>query len=406
MENFIKKPVVVLKGPFLTSSGYGVHSRQIAKYFIEKSVNGEIELHIRPLPWGICPWILNKDEYNGLINQIMICSTYFDGQFDLSVQVQLPNEWEPNLAKYNVGITAACETDKCNPEWITCCNKMNSVIVPSKHSKNNLEFYKENLTTKISIIPESFPDIFNSDNLNKNDLINLDTNFNFLVVGQLTGQNVANDRKNIFNTLKWLCEIFKDNKDIGIVIKTNSGTNSKIDRQNVTNLLHALIKEIRPNISYPKIYLLHGLLKDEEMLKIYKHSKIKSLICASRGEGFGLPLLEAAACGLPVIATNWSGYLDFMNLGKFIKLNYSLETIHSSRVDQNIFMKDSKWAEVSSEDFKTKIKKFYESSLIPKEWAIELSRIIKEKYSFKAISNIYDTFFNPLIENLINRDST
>ena len=55
------------------------------------------------------------------------------------------------------------------------------------------------------------------------------------------------------------------------------------------------------------------------MLKIYKHSKIKALICASRGEGFGLPLLEAAACGLPIIATNWSGYLDFMNLGKFIK---------------------------------------------------------------------------------------
>ena len=50
-----------------------------------------------------------------------------------SFQLILPNEWDPNIATYNVGMTAGVETTRCNPAWIQAVNQMDEVIVPSTH---------------------------------------------------------------------------------------------------------------------------------------------------------------------------------------------------------------------------------------------------------------------------------
>mgnify|MGYP003137472545 FL=1 len=122
---------------------------------------------------------------------------------------------------------------------------------------------------------------------------------------------------------------------------------------------------------------------------VYQNEKIKGLVSATRGEGYGLPLLEAAACGLPVLATNWSGHLDFLKNGKFISFDYKLEPIHESRVDNSIFIPGTRWAEVDEKDYKRKVRKFYKASQKPNEWAEKLQGTIREKYSQKAISEIY-----------------
>lgn len=381
----INKKKILLRAPVLTQSGYGVHSRQIARWLFERD---NVDLYVQALAWGNTPWLINRDLLGGLIGKLMDRTVDPTNQhYDVSIQVQLPNEWDPSIASINVGVTAVVETDICSPAWIDACNRMSAIVVPSEHCKKVL-INSGKVNVPIHVIPESFPDEIKNVTKTKIDDLTFDTKFNFLFVGQITGKNAESDRKNIFYTIKWFCDVFDKDKDVGLVIKTNMGRNTKIDKHIVASTIKAVLNEIKKREN-PKIYLLHGEMSDAEMASLYRHPQIKALVSLTRGEGYGLPLLEAAASGLPVIATNWSGHLDFLNKGKFISIDYKLEPVHPTRIDNSIFMQNSKWANPSEEDFKKKIIKFRASSSIPKEWALELSKKIVEEYSYDSISKKY-----------------
>ena len=387
------KKRVLVRGPVLTQSGYGVHTRQIAKWL---SCRDDLDVEYQAMPWGETPWLINRDADNGFIGRIMEKTVDPGGRhYDATVQIQLPNEWDTRLSKVNIGITAGVETDRCNPDWVSACNRMSMVIVPSKHTKNCLT-QTGKLNVPLHVIPEAYCEAIAKETKTKVDDVVFGTPFNFLIFGQLTGNNPENERKNIFYTVKWLCEVFKNDKDVGIIIKTNSGRNTHIDKKIVRQTFESLVKEVRRG-PFPRIHLLHGDMSDEEVASLYRHSQVKALVSLTRGEGYGLPILEAAASGLPVVATAWSGHVDFLSHGKYVAVDYALNEIHPSRVDNKIFMKDAKWSQTNEEDFKRKILKFKNSSSIPREWAKELQEKLTEIYSIETIKKMYNEVTQGLI---------
>ncbi|HEY4441411.1 MAG TPA: glycosyltransferase family 4 protein, partial [Candidatus Elarobacter sp.] len=63
--------------------------------------------------------------------------------------------------------------------------------------------------------------------------------------------------------------------------------------------------------SAPELVVLDDDVTDEEMVRLYR--SCDALAFPYRGEGFGLPMLEAMACGLPVIATAGGAADDFLD---------------------------------------------------------------------------------------------
>jgi hypothetical protein len=137
--------------------------------------------------------------------------------------------------------------------------------------------------------------------------------------------------------------------NVGLVCKVNHSNNSLLDRTACENALQGLLKNVPDRKC--KVYLLHGDLNEEEVHNLYVHPQIKAIINFGHGEGFGLPLFEAAYCGLPVIAPDYSGHKDFLYTeidGKkkamFSKVPYDLKKIQPEVVWNGVLHPESEWA--------------------------------------------------------------
>jgi len=374
---------VHIRGPLLSISGYGVHARQIARWAFAQDFYVTVEI----LPWGRTPWYTDREECGGLIDKIMEASTPLKTKPDYAFQVMLPHEWDNTIGKKNFGVSAIVETDICSKEWVIACQKMDHVIVPSEFAKRCL--INSGLKGKrATVIPEAFIDSCLDESVPMN--LSFQTSENYLLLGQMSG-NWETDRKNTAQTIAIFCDEFKERSDVGLIIKTNSGTNSTVDKTISRNMLNSILKQVRKG-PFPKVYFLHGYLKDKEVSSLYKHPKVKGLISLTHGEGFGLPLLEAAACGLPVCATNWSAHTEFLNLGKWTKVPGRIEAIPQTKVDGSIFVQGAKWANIDINRCRETLGSFVDDASKDKD-AIDLQVKIKNTYSFEKISKRYDKFF-------------
>jgi len=382
---------VLLKGPVFTSSGYGVHSRQVFKALKSRS---DIDLYVLPTRWGNTSWILNVEFNNNIIKDLLEYSKKFKEsiEFDESYQVLLPNEWS-NIAKKNVGITAGFEADIVKEEWIDFCNMMNIVITPSEFTrlsfvKTSEEFNKK-LLTEIKVINEWYYRQFDDSKETKQTakfLDDLTFKDNILIIGQITSTNEVSDRKNIIKTINTTLKAIED-LNVGLVLKVNIGKNSSLYRNKV-------IEEVKSKINstlHNRITFLFGNFSIAEMNYLYSCKNISCMVSGTRAEGWGLPFLESAACGLPIIATDYSAYKEFLE-EDFLKVKYELVVFNSDPNFTDIG-KNPKWAEFCKEDMILKIHEFFNNKSKYRNIAVNRQKIIKQKYSFDSILDNYKNFF-------------
>lgn len=388
---------VLIRAPLVSQSGYGVHSRQIFRY-CESQKDWNITTEI--LPWGITPWNVNREEDEGIYGRIMSASTNkSNAPYDISFQIQLPHEWDPSLAKYNVGVTAGVETTKCSDEWANFHrNKMDLLIVPSSFAKSTFDRGSSgHKNTPIVVLPEAyFGELTHGPN--SDPLENISTQKNLLTVGTLTSDHPSLDRKNLLASISWFLRTFKT-KDVGLIVKTSKGRDTSIDRELVRKMMKHVKKNILGDTQVKcKIYMLHGPMTRKEMRDLYKSPKLCGLISTTRGEGFGLPLLEAAVSGLPIVATDWSAHTEYLTGPSFLRAHYDLRLIPSERVDGKIFVEGAKWAEAREGNFCRKMKQIIEDPQKYKNASIPLSEKLKKTHSLNNLQQSFNKIITEYIK--------
>jgi glycosyltransferase involved in cell wall biosynthesis len=274
---------------------------------------------------------------------------------DIGIMFSYPDMAEYlNEFKTKVIYTGVDTTDEAG-NFVENANKVDYLFTPSKLSKKRIE----NMGVKkpVFVLPHGIdPEVFKYTERTKTDI------FKFLYVGE------CSDRKGIFHLLKAFTDLFKNNPKVELHIKSN------------TDMLFYNSKEVQDIIKdYKNIFWHIGNVGHDEVIKLYK--ECHAYVYPSRGDSFGMTLLEAMACGLPIITTKLPGATDVVD-GKVTYIKSKIIPVQGHPWFKG------EWGEPDLEDLKSKMKSLYENYDTSK--LKEYSDFIRENYSWEKIVDKFE----------------
>ena len=404
---------IFVRGPALSQSGYGEHTRFVLRAL--RSRPDLFDIYLVNINWGGTSWLWENNSEREWIDFLLSKTIQYGqqgGQFDVSLQVTIPGEWE-KIAPVNIGITAGVETTKISPQWVEKSLQMDKIIVVSEHAKygfDNTEYPAKNaatgqdfmakVTCPIEVVGYPVKDI-------EPTPISLDLkyDFNFLTMGTWI------PRKNLENTIKWFVEEFYD-QEVGLIVKTSLAKNCVQDKEVSTFRLKELLSEYKDRKC--EVYLLHGDMTEKEITGLYQHPNVKALIAVAHGEGYGLPIFEAAYNAVPIVSVGWGGQCDYLymstkdkkgktkNTPMFTSVSYDIQQVQEQARWDGVIQADSQWCFVKEWDYKKSlrsVKKQYGSS---KTKAKKLQKhIIKKFAEDKVYEKMVDAVHEKELQELL-----
>lgn len=270
---------------------------------------------------------------------------------------QPKEEWLKSPFKKNLAIVPF-ETTRIPASWVERINHFDGLMVPCHQ---NAEAFKDSgVKVPIEVIHWGIdPELFYPLQRNESEV------FTFGTMGALSM------RKGTDVLVKAFQQAFPNEKDVKMICKTSGYA------------YHFMVKD--PRIEVNMTPVSHNDLIND----FFK--KIDVFVFPTRGEGFGLPPLEAAASGVPVIVTNWSGPKDYFNDEMGWSLEYRM--VPAEDFTKGVYKEDcGEWAEPSLKDLIYKMRHCYEHRDVVKHKGVTASEYVKNNWLWsKTIKEFHNS---------------
>ena len=187
------------------------------------------------------------------------------------------------------------------------------------------------------------------------------------------------DRKAFTEQLEAFAMFNKDHPDSLLYIHSDPLPNrGGLDLHLISKLVGADDK-----VKFPQRYDYHLGFSEEEMCKLYNAADV--LLSASAGEGFCIPIIEAEACGIPVITNNCGGMPELTGAGWVVNWNhrmyYNLGNFHFRPNIKEIYQSLNKCYDANKEDLFKQAREFsmqYDWDHLMKKCWVPLLEEVKE----------------------------
>lgn len=202
--------------------------------------------------------------------------------------------------------------------------------------------------------------------------------FNFLAVGKYEA------RKGYEALLEGFGKAFRGDPTVRLIIKGDyflKHGQKKIALETLVN-----------SSGLRNVLLVWGSWNSDMLFGLY--NKADCFVFPSRAEGWGLPLIEAIACGLPIVATYYSGHTEYLSKirGNFREIDYTLEAVR----DQEFLGywknmppgREPKWAEPSADSIAYQMQRVREGYQDEQQRALQNSARIRSEFDWQTMVDL------------------
>jgi len=323
--------IVVWKGPWRRATGLGIAGREYVKALKDLGVSvvigerGRQKALASPLPkvlvYHYAPHTLRVRKERRHVNALIVNTVW--------------------------------ETTRIPRRWVRPINQADAVCVPSRH--NRLALHRSGINVPIYIAPHGVH--ARRFTPGRKPMPSKKRRFTFLSVFGFQ------HRKNPETLLRAYWEEFSAKDNVQLIIKTNGYARHENERW-IRRRIAAYKASLKLRKTTAPLKIIARTMDAESIRQLYR--KAHAFVLPTRGEGVGLPFLEAMASGLPVIATGWGGHMDFLNRRNAFLVKCRLRPPAAgmkraiSRTFRHLFAeKGQRWAEPNLKSLKAQMRAAY-----------------------------------------------
>jgi glycosyltransferase involved in cell wall biosynthesis len=195
--------------------------------------------------------------------------------------------------------------------------------------------------------------------------------------------SAAFPRKGVDVLLKAYFSMFDGQSDVTLMLKTYPNPHNQVDE------LLQLLRSSHPNP--PDVRWIDRDLDDRELQGLYNLAHC--YVHPARGEGFGLPVAEAMAAGVPVISVAHSGLADFVSRETAVTIPFRLEPAQT-----HLEIAGSMWAEPDRERLAVEMSRLVANPGAPevRERVQKAAELVATKFSWGAAAKRWGDFIDHL----------